>query len=525
MRDKTNPLNNKILSGAATIGSMTLLSRFTGFLRDIVIAALLGAGPLMDIFVVAFRLPNLFRHLFAEGAFNAAFVPLFARQLEKKGKNEALILAAEIFSCLLTLVLIATGLAIIFMPSLIDLIAYGFRDNPEQFELAVYYGRITFPYLFCMTLMAFFTALLNAQHRFRAAAFAPVLLNIVLIIALLLAVFVQGLPLPYLIWGTVIAGIAQAGFVMIAAYRAGLWMKLIRPRITPHVKRVFALAIPGIMASGIMQINLLIGTSIATRQEGAAAWLYYADRLYQLPLGVIGAALGVALLPDLSRRLQAGDYEGARESQNNAIWAGLWLTLPAMAGLFILAEPIVSLLFERGAFTAQDVSATALAIRGYMLGLPAFVLIFCVQPAFFARENTKSPFIYSSCGILLNIILSLSFFPQYGHVAIAVATSLGVWLGLGLMILHLYRHNIWFISKDLFYKIALQIFATLIMAGLLYSYIYAYAVPTAFMSKLGIVAFLICSGAAIYFLILKLCGTSSLAQIVRTRHKNKNSKE
>ncbi|MGC6472688.1 MAG: murein biosynthesis integral membrane protein MurJ [Parvibaculales bacterium] len=426
-----------IVRAAVTTGSATMLSRLLGFVRDILIAAALGAGPLADIFVVAFRLPNLFRRLFAEGAFSAAFVPLFAKRLEGAGLDSARTMAGEVFSVLAFALLVFTAVAELFMPVLVYALAGGFEVGSEKFSQTVHYARITFPYLAFMSLMALFAAMLNATGRFALAGLAPVLLNLVLIGALVLAWGDDRLSLDYLIWGVAVAGFLQLAVLWVGAWRAGLSLAFRRPRLSPDVRRVFVLGVPGVLAAGVTQINLLVGTNIASAQPGAAAWLYYADRLYQLPLGVIGVALSVALLPDISRRLRAGDQKGAVASQNNGLAYGLLLTAPASLGLYALAEPIMSVLFERGSFSASDTHAAALALMGFAPGLPAFVLVKVLQPSFFSQEDTKTPLLYAALGVGVNITLSLLYFPVYGHVAIAVATSIAGWVSLLAMVVHL----------------------------------------------------------------------------------------
>ena len=433
----------RLLSNAAIVGSATMASRVTGFIRDIFIAALLGAGPLAEIFVIAFRLPNLFRRLFAEGAFNAAFVPLFTQKLKGEGQAAALDFAANIFAVLLAALAAFTLLAQIFMPALVLALAQGFAGDAAKFDAAVHYARIAFPYLIAMSLMSLFAAMLNATGRFFAAAFAPILLNLVLIGTMIAALAFAGAPLDYLIWGVAFAGLAQLGFVFVAARRAGLSFGLKRPRLTPEVKKVWWLAVPGILAAGIGQINLLVGTSIATGQEGAAAWLYYADRLYQLPMGVIGVALSVALLPALARHLSEAKTQAARDTQSMAVLAAGLLTLPAAAGLYALATPIIALLFERGAFSAGDTAVTAEVVRGFCVGLPAFVFVKALQPSFFARQDTHAPMVDGAIGVGVNITLSLIFFDSYGALAIALATSAAGYVTLALMLARLAARGIW----------------------------------------------------------------------------------
>ena len=469
-----------VLSNAALVGSATMASRVSGFIRDIFLAALLGAGPLAEVFVIAFRLPNLFRRLFAEGAFNAAFVPLFAARLSQKGEGAALAMAGQILSVLLAGLAIFTLLAEIFMPALVLALAQGFAGAPDKFDLAVHYARISFPYLIFMSLMALFAAMLNAVNRFFAAALAPVLLNLVLIAAMALAVL-DGVPagdtrlLDYIIYGVAVAGAAQFLFVFIAALRAGMRAKLARPQLSDDVKKVWGLAVPGILAAGIGQINLLIGTSIATGQAGAAAWLYYADRLYQLPMGVIGVALSVALLPELARRLAAGDTARAHNAQDLAVLAAGGLTLPAAAGLFALAAPIVTALFERGAFTAADSALTAQLVAMFCFGLPAFVFVKALQPSFFARQDTRAPLIDGALGVVVNIGLSLTLFPIYGAPAIAFATVMAGWVTLGLMLIRMARRGIYRLSSGVLRRLAAQLAAALLMAWAL---IYAATIIT-----------------------------------------------
>ena len=422
-----------LLRAFATVGGMTMISRVLGFVRDILIAAVLGTGPVADAFFVAFKFPNLFRRLFAEGAFNSAFVPLFAKRLEGEGEASARRFAEDALSMLLTALIVFTALAQIAMPVLMYAIAPGFADTPDKFDMAVVFTRIAFPYLLFMSLVALLSGLLNALGRFAAAAFAPVLLNLILIATLTVAAPYFANPGLALVWGVALAGAAQFLMLMVASHRAGFDLRLRRPRLTPAVRRLIALGIPGVIAGGITQINLLIGTVIASLQDGAVSWLYYADRIYQLPLGVIGIAIGIVLLPDLSRRLRAGDEGGAMWSQNRAFEFAMLLTLPAAAALVAIPGAIVATLFERGAFDAADTLATTQALAAFALGLPAFVLIKVFSPGFFAREDTRTPMVYAATGIAVNIAGSLILFFQIGFVGIALATSAAAWVNAGLL--------------------------------------------------------------------------------------------
>jgi putative peptidoglycan lipid II flippase len=511
-----------ILSNAALVGTATMASRITGFMRDIFLAALLGAGPLAEIFVIAFRLPNLFRRLFAEGAFSAAFVPLFSARLTQKNEAAALAFAGQIISVLVAALALFTLLAEIFMPALVLALAQGFAGDAAKFDLAVHYARISFPYLIFMSLMAVFAAMLNAVKRFFAAAMAPILLNLILIAAMALALLHHIAPqderlLDYLIYAVTLAGLAQFLFVFIAAWRAGLRAKLGLPVLSDDVRKLWRLAVPGILAAGIGQINLLIGTSIATGQAGAAAWLYYADRLYQLPMGVIGVALAIALLPELSRRLAAGETARAREAQNIALLAAGALTLPAAAGLFVLAEPIVGLLFERGAFTAADSAVTARLIALFALGLPAFVFVKALQPAFFARQDTRAPLIDGAIGVAVNIGISLTFFPAYGAPAIAIATVAAGYVTLALMLARMMRRDIYHLSFDLLRRLGGQLFAALFMAAALHFLMAQIAIPPSLAGQALWLGAMIGGGGIIYALLVLLLGGVRRADIAHLR--------
>jgi len=426
-----------LLRSAMTVGGMTLLSRILGFARDVLLAALLGAGMVAEAFVVAFRLPNLFRRFFGEGAFNAAFVPLFAKRLEGEGQAAARRFAEEAFAGLLFILLLLTLVAEVFAPAFVYVLAPGFAGNAQKFELAVLLTRITFPYLLCMSLVALLSGVLNSLHRFALAAFAPVLLNIVFIMVLVYGWFraLHGSPElgVLLAAGVTFAGFAQLLLLWVAAARAGFAIRLRRPRYTEGMRRLVRLGIPGLIAGGITQLNLVISTIIASWQEGAPAWLYYADRIYQLPLGLVGVAIGVVLLPDVSRRLRAGDDNGVWQAQNRAMEFALFLTVPAAIALMAMPVLVVQALFERGAFTHADTIATAQALAAFAAGLPAFVLIKVFSPAFFAREDTRTPMHYAAVSVGLNIALALALFPFIRHVGIALATTVASWVNVLLL--------------------------------------------------------------------------------------------
>ncbi len=405
-------MRSPLLRGILSVGSWTLASRLVGFLRDLMIAAYLGTGPVAQAYLVAFSLPNMFRRFFAEGAFNTAFVPMFARRLEAGDTPRGF--AEEAFSGLFAVVFAVSLLAHLAMPWLVALQASGFLGD-ERFDLAVVYGRICFPYILFISLTALLSGLLNAGRRFATAAAAPVVMNLVLITAMLLADrrgWDMGLAMA---WSTPLSGVAQLAIVWWAARRMGFALRLRRPRLSPDMRRLLVVAAPAVLAGGVVQVNLLVGRQVGSYFEHGIAWLTNADRLYQLPLGVVGIAIGIVLLPEITRRRhKSGDIAGARHAFNRAAELALVLTLPAAVALVVIAEPLISVLFRRGAFLESDVGPTALALAIYGAGLPAFVLQKVLQPLYFAREDTRSPFRFALWSMAVNAALALGLAPVMG---------------------------------------------------------------------------------------------------------------
>ncbi|NNE80927.1 MAG: murein biosynthesis integral membrane protein MurJ [Silicimonas sp.] len=430
----------RLVSGALTVGIWTLLSRILGFVRDILIAAWLGTGPVAEAFLVAFALPNMFRRFFAEGAFNMAFVPLFSKKLEAGEGAESF--ARDALSGLAAILVVFTAVATIFMPWLVLAMASGFSGD-VRFEMTVTLGRIVFVYILFISLAALLSGVLNASGRFAAAAAAPVLLNIILITVLFFAEMGLGGSVigdidggrqgTALAFGVVVAGVAQLVLVWVAVRRAGFDLRPAWPRWTPDLKRLAIIAAPAALAGGVVQINLLVGRQVASFFDGAIAWLSYADRLYQLPLGIVGIAIGIVLLPDLSRRLQADDTTGGRTALSRAAEMSLALAVPAAVALVVIPDTLVGTLFERGAFDAADTRATALACAIYGLGLPAFVLQKVVQPLYFAREDTKRPFYYAVVAMVINAVLAIGLAPVVGYLAAAIGASVAGWGMLALL--------------------------------------------------------------------------------------------
>ncbi len=413
-----------MLRGFMTVGLWTMASRVLGFLRDILIAAFLGAGPVAEAFVVAFSLPNMFRRFFAEGAFNMAFIPMFSKKLEK-GEG-ALDFARDAMSALAAVLIAFTVLAQFAMPWLVLAMASGFAGD-ERFDLAVSFGRITFPYILLISLAALLSGVLNATGRFAAAAAAPVLLNVVLSAAMLGAWALGADVGRALVWAVPLGGLAQLALLWRAASRAGFRLIPRRPAMSPELKRLAVIAAPAALAGGVVQINLLVGRQVASFYEGSIQYLNLADRLYQLPLGVVAIAIGVVLLPELSRRLATHDSQGGRDALNRATEFALLLTLPAAIALMVIPEPLVSVLFQRGAFSPEDAGATALAVVIYGAGLPAFVMQKVLQPLYFAREDTRTPFRYALVAMVINAALAIGLAPFIGYLAAALATSAAGW--------------------------------------------------------------------------------------------------
>ncbi|HET7446796.1 MAG TPA: murein biosynthesis integral membrane protein MurJ [Methyloceanibacter sp.] len=433
----------KLYRGFATVGSITILSRVLGFVRDVLIAAVLGTSYVADAFFVAFRVPNMFRRLFAEGAFDAAFIPLFAKRLHGEGPSAAQDFAGQALAGLTLVLVVFTVLAEIAMPWLMLLLAPGFASDPGKFDLAVMLARIALPYLVFMSLVALYSGVLNALGRFAIAALAPTLLNVVLIIVLLALVAFRSSQTTAgiaLAWAITASGVSQVIVVALAAARI-MRVSIERPRLTPVMRRLMTLSAPGVIAGGMAQLTMVISTIIATLQDRVVSWLYYADRIFQLPLGVIGVAIGVVLLPDLSHKLRSGDHDAVLASENRALEFALLLTMPAAIALFIASGPIMRVLFERGAFTAADTQATAAMLSALALGLPAYVMIKVLHPSYFAREDTKTPMIYAGVAMASTAILSFGLFLAVGATGIAIASMLSGWINVGLLIATLKRRE------------------------------------------------------------------------------------
>ena len=507
-----------MLRGALIVGLWTMASRVLGFARDILIAASLGASPIADAFFVALKLPNLFRRLFGEGAFNAAFVPGFSGLLAAEGKAEAKTFAEEALAVMVVFLAGLTLLGEIFMPQLMTVLAPGFSDNPEKFALAVTLARITFPYLFLICLAALISGVLNGLDKFAAAAAAPILFNISLIAALLgLTPFLPNAGTALSI-GVTFSGILQLAMLIGAMQRAGIVLRLRRPRLTARMRDMLRKIAPGLIGAGATQINLAVDVIIASLlPSGTVAILYYADRVTQLPLGTIGIALGTVLLPLLSRQLRAGEAEMANTTLNRALEYGIFLALPAACALMVSAWPIMSVLFGRGAFDAESVRLSAQALVAYAVGLPAYVAVRALAPGMFARGDTATPMKIGLLSVVLNLGLNLLFMAPLGHMGPALATSLASLFNAGALAFVLARRGQFRVDALLRRRGPRIVLAAAIMSGALaLAQMALFAEPTATRGlKWVFLALLIGLGMAVYGAAGQILGAFDLREAAR----------
>lgn len=509
-----------LMRAMATVAGLTGLSRIAGFLRDILTATILGAGPVSDAFFVALKLPNMFRRITAEGAFNVSFVPLYTEALEQQGEAEARHFAGNTLSIMLWALSLFTILMMLAMPYVVYLIAPGFQNDSVRYDLAVELSRITFPYLIFMSVTTLFGGILNAHERYAPFAAAPILFNLSLICALLFLTPFMANAGQAMAWGVFVAGILQVGLLFIAARRFGIRLRLMRPQFDPRAKKLFKLMLPGVLGAGVVQINLFADLIIASLlQTGSISYLYYADRLNQLPLGVVGIAVGTALLPMLSRAVAAGREDEAHNLFNRAMEICLLLALPAAAALMVMPKELITVLFQHGAFSANDTHMTALALAGYAVGLPAYIIARVFQVGYWAQQDTTTPVKISLIMTGSNIALSLTLINFIGVAGVSLATGLTGWLQLYLLRRGLRGTSL--TQADARFKRAFRgiIIATLLMAGLLYAvrfllapYIYG-AERLSF--EVGGLAILVLTGLISYGVCVILTGAVDRADIMR----------
>lgn len=452
-----------LVKSTSIVASFTLVSRISGFLRDVMMANLIGASILSDAFFVAFKLPNFFRRLFAEGAFNVAFIPSFSGMLTSEGRDAALKFAGEVMSVLLVVLLVLNAIFIAFMPWVTPLFAPGFADTPEKFDLTVTLSQITFPYILFISLVSLLGGVLNSFGKFAAPAASPILLNLCMIGGML---WLTSTPTPAhaLAWSVLIAGIVQLGWLIAICLRHDMLPHLRRPRLTRNVKRMLLLMGPAALGSGVQQLNLLVDVIIASHIPNAVSYLYYADRITELPIGMIGVAVGTVLLPLLSKQIKSGDLAAARGSMNRALEIVLLIGLPATAGCIVLAEPIIRVLYLHGNFTLADMHATTAALIAFAAGLPAFLAVKVFAPGFYANHDTKTPFKIALVCVAVNLFFNLTLIGTFKHVGMAMATSIASWVNLGLMVYILYRRGVFVPDALLKRRIMKMCVATKIMA-------------------------------------------------------------
>ncbi len=516
-----------LLRSSLIVGGNTLLSRILGYARDILIARALGTTGVIEAFVVAFRFPNLFRRMVAEGAFSAAFVPIYAKKLEHDGAEPARRFAENTLAWLIAVLAIFTIITEIFMPAVVAVIAPGFLDQPELFDAAVLFTRLMMPYLLAMAIVALMSGVLNAGYKFAMAAAAPALLNVTLIVGLVFATPWFKSPGHMLSWAVALAGIAQYLWLGYACRKGGWRLRLPWPKPTPSFKRLLRLMVPGLIAGGMTQINLLVGTIIASFIVGAVSILYFADRIYQFPLSMIGVAIGTALLPELSRKLHS-DPGAAMAVQNRAVELAMLLTLPSTTALIAIAEPLAIVMFQYGRFTAADAEKTGLALAAFAVGLPAYVLIRVLSPGFYARADTRSPVAYAVVSMLTNIVISLVLvWPPFGIASLgylgpAIATSIAAWVNAVLLAVVLIRREHWVVDARLRARLPRLLLASIVMAAALVPLTLWLAplVRGSIGERIAAIAILVPAGMVLYAvlcLVLRAAGLDEVKALLQRR--------
>ncbi|MGB0934972.1 MAG: murein biosynthesis integral membrane protein MurJ [Alphaproteobacteria bacterium] len=507
----------RLIRSVFTVGSLTFLSRIFGFIRDLLIASYLGAGPVADAFFVAFKLPNFFRRLFAEGAFNAAFVPTYSRTLSRDGKAAARDVASQVMSALVLILFILVLVFLLFMPWLMTGFAPGFVQTPVRFAMAIDFARVTFPYILFISLAALYSGVLNTHQRFATAAGAPILLNIAMIVAL--TFFSKSLETPghALVWAVAIAGIGQMLFVQLDCKRSGVSIPLRSPQLTPQVRKLIKLMIPAAMAAGVIQLNMLIGIFfLSFLPYGAVSYFFFADRLHQFPIALVGVAVSTALLPTLSRKIERKEIQEAQVAQNRCLEFSFALAFPAAVALIVLSDPLVTTLFMRNAFTYSDSIETAHVLSAFALGLPGYVMVKVFSTSFFARHDTKTPLQAAAIAVVANIILNIVLFAPLKHVGIAFATGIAPWFNVAWLAYKLRSQNYFVADESLLSRTPKFVIASLVM-GIFLDLIareYTVSLHADEMTRIMSLTLLILSGAAVYASTLLLLRTYELRKLI-----------
>ena len=457
-----------LIKSTGTFSFFTIISRLLGYVRDILIAVFLGTGPIADAFFVAFRIPSTFRRLFSEGTFNAAFVPSYSSLLNKKKISTQF--ANNIFNLLILGLLFLVIIIEILMPLFVFMIAPGFEGDSQKMELAITLTRITFPFILFISLASFFSAILNSHNKFAIASAAPIILNILLIGVLIFGKILNDQLVYYLSYAVTIAGILQFIFLYFFIKKYFLPRLILKIKIDQKIKKFFKKLLPSIFSSGVTQINILVGTIIASFQASAVSYLYYADRVYQINLAIAGIAIGTVILPQLSKYIQNNKKDKINLIQNKALELSLFLSIPAAIALLIASEEIISSLFGYGSFEDESVKNSAKALFYFGLGLPAFSLIKVFSTFFFARHNTKIPFYISLASVLLNILISVIFFKVIGFIIIPIATTISSWLNAILLFVLLKKENL-FSFNLIFITRFVKIFVASIVMGIFFNFL------------------------------------------------------
>jgi putative peptidoglycan lipid II flippase len=520
--DKEKRTFMSLVKSTLTIGFFTLLSRISGFVRDVLMANLIGASWLSDAFFVAFKLPNFFRRLFAEGAFNAAFIPSFSSILTAEGRDAAIRFAGEVMSVLLVVLLVLNAIFIIFMPWITPLFAPGFADTPEKFNLTVTLSQITFPYILFISLVSLLGGILNSMGKFAAAAASPILLNLCMIAAMLGLNFISETPAHALAYGVFIAGLVQLGWLVYICAKQNVLPQLLSPRLTRQVRMMLLLMAPAALGSGVQQLNLLIDVIIASHIPGAVSYLYYADRITELPIGMIGVAVGTVLLPMLSKQIRNGELAEARTSMNRALELVLLFGLPATAALCVIAEPVIRVLYQHGAFTPEDMRQTVPTLIAFTAGLPAFLAVKIFAPGFFANHDTKTPFKIAVACVIINLFFNLTLSGPFAQVGMAAATSIAGWVNVAAMGWILHKRGIFVPDALLTSRLTKMVGASLaMMAALAFiePYFAAFYTGSIFSKTLGL-GIVIAIGTAVYgsaVLLLRAYDANLMTRLLRRR--------
>jgi putative peptidoglycan lipid II flippase len=519
-----------LIKATGTIGGLTMVSRLAGFARDMILARVLGPGTASDAFLLAFQLPNIFRRLFAEGAFSSAYVPMFSRRLHGEGgQASAEEFSSDVLSVFVPVLIGFTALIEIAMPGVIWVMASEYQDIPGKFELTVLLARITFPYILLISLVSLLTGILNSLSRFAPGASFPILLNLVLIVALLLGDHLRGtngndeLVALILAVAVTIGGVLQLLWLWFWVKRCRVRLSLHRPRLTPEVKELGVIILPAVFGAGVYQINQLVQLFFVTRlPNGALSYLAFADRLNQLPLGIIGIALGTAILPMLSRYIGSQDRRGADRIQSNAIEMAMLLTLPAAAALAVCAAPFVNAFFLGGRFNAIDAAITANVVIALVAGLPAYVLIKVLTPAYFARKDTRTPVYAAIAALLVFILFNVSFIDRFGIVGLAAATAAGAWLNSLVLYVILVRRDHYKIEAVLGGRLLRQLIATALMVAALWplrQWLWPWF-SGSILERAVAIAVLVGTGALVYFGAAFMIGAVDREKLTMLKRRN-----